>query len=110
MATKTKKEVITPQIEEEKLVEEVITPPDEERILGEVEKTKVVKVVDYTAHTRRYKVHNFKKNRTYELNGYEIGAILGMNENAKRELKQGALSVVMHDEKTKEKAYKIEVL
>lgn len=102
--SKRKKEII------EKTVTEIIEPTDEEKIFGASEEKKVVKVVDYTAHTRRYKVHNFKKNRTYELNGYEIGAILGMNENAKRELKQGALSVVMHDEKTKEKAYKIEVL
>lgn len=112
-------EVIKPTEEEtikEEMIEEVIKPTDKELIMGAKEEVKIVKVVDYTSHKRVYKIHNIAKNRTYTLNGYEIGAILGMNEQARNELKGGARKVTVKEIKkidgkyqTIEK-YKIEVI
>lgn len=81
--------------EEMETVTEVIVPSDEEKILGATDEVVTRQVVDYTSIKRRYKVHNLKRNRVYELNGYQIGAILGINEDARQELKEGALNVVI---------------
>lgn len=93
-----------------KVVEETVIPSQEERILGKQETIKVVKVVDYTAQDVRYKVENVKKQRTYELNGYEIGAILGCNEDVKTKLKAGEKKVTISNFKGDEILYNIEVL
>ena len=93
---------------------EVIKPTVEEQILGATDEIKKVKVFDYLALKRRYKVHNVKKGRIYELNGYEIGAILGLNNDVRNELKQGAPKVEIKefndDLKDYELLYKIEVI
>ena len=98
MAKKAKK------TEEEKTVIEIIKPSIEEQILGASDEVKTVKVVDYASLKRRYKVENIVKNRSYELNGYEIGAILGIDNNARKELKEGAKTVFVGE------TYKIEVI
>ncbi len=104
MATKKKIKQV-----EEKTVIEVIKPTDEELFLGAEEEVKEVKVIDYTALERLYKVTNLKRNRAYTLNGIQIGAILGMDYEVRRQLKEGAKKVVMKN-KDNEETYKIEVL
>lgn len=104
MATKKKVKPV-----EEKTVIEVIKPTDEELFLGAEEEVKEVKVIDYTAFERLYKVTNLKRNRNYTLNGIQIGAILGMDYEARKQLKEGAKKVVMRN-KDNEETYKIEVL
>ena len=59
-------------------------------ILGSEEEIKEVKVVDYTSLKRRYKVQNLLKNRTYEIHGRAINVIIGGNDDAKKELREGA--------------------
>lgn len=95
--------------EEMETVTEVIVPTDEEKILGATDEIKTVKVVDYASLKRRYNVKNIVKNRIFVLNGYEIGAILGVDNNARKALKEGAMSVVVQNSKG-EAAYKIEVI
>lgn len=94
----------------EETVTEVVTPTTEERILGEEETVTEVVKVNYTALKRRYKVKNVRKNRVYELNGYEIGAILGNNEDAKKQLREGKKKIEIIEPKTHETLYNIEVL
>lgn len=89
---------------------QVIEPTTEEKILGAQETTIQVTFVDYSALEKRYKVKNVRKNRVYELNGYEIGAILGNNEEAKKELRTGAKNIKITEPKTSELLYNIEVL
>lgn len=84
MAKNTKKEKI-----EVKTVTETITPSDDDLILGATKEVKTVKVVNYTSIDRLYKVTNVQRKRTYQLNGIQIGAILGMNQAARDDLKQG---------------------
>lgn len=113
-------EVIKPneEIEEirEEYIEEVTKPTTQDLVTGASPEVKIVKVVDYTSHKRIYKVHNIAKNRTYTLNGYEIGAILGMNEAAKKELKEGAKKITLketkrvNDEYQTIEKYRIEVI
>ena len=99
-----------------KTITEKIIPTDDELILGAKPEIKTVKVVDYTSVNRLYKVTNIQKNRVYQLNGIQIGAILGMNQSARDDLKQGKsqteiTKVVRDGERTKiENLYKIEVI
>ncbi|MCM1003570.1 MAG: hypothetical protein NC408_04440 [Candidatus Gastranaerophilales bacterium] len=86
-----------------------IKPTQEERIMGAQDTTKTVLIVDYTSHKVRYLVENLVKNRKYELNGYEIGAILGTDNTARQQLREGAKEVVLKDSKGKD-TYKIEVI
>ncbi len=96
-------EVIKPIEEKEEIkeeyIEEVIKPTTQDLVTGASPEAKIVKVVDYTSHKRIYKVHNIAKDRTYTLNGYEIGAILGLNETAKKELKEGAKKITISENK-----------
>jgi hypothetical protein len=114
-------EEVTKPIEEkeevkEEYIEEVLKPTTHDLVTGASPEVKIVKVVDYTSHKRIYKVHNIAKDRTYTLNGYEIGAILGMNETAKKELKEGAKKVTLkeikrvNDEYQTIEKYHIEVI
>lgn len=105
-----------PTIEEQILTEEnietvteVVKPTIEEQILGAKDEVKIKKVVDYTSRKRIYKIFNVLKNRTYTLDGLEIGAILGINEKARNELKEGAKKISICDAKGNE-LYKIEVV
>lgn len=92
--TTTVVEVVeTPEIEETTTVVEVVVPSDEDKILGEEETIKEVKVIDYTSLKRRYRVQNVLKNNVYELHGQAIGAILGSNDDAKKALREGAKKV-----------------
>ena len=93
----------------EETVKEVVKPTDEELILGASPGIKVVKVVDYTSYKRNYKVTNTIKNRVYTLNGYQIGAILGMNQEARKQLKEGVKKVTINNDEG-QALYKIEVL
>lgn len=94
---------------EVKTVMEVIKPSVEEQILGASDEVKVVKVVDYSSLKAHYKVKNLVKNREFALNGYEIGAILGVDNNARKALKEGAKVVYVANSKG-ENVYKIEVV
>ena len=107
---KTVEEVI--ETTETETVEEVITPTDEELFLGAEEEVKTVKVVDYTSLKRRYKVENLIKKKVYELHGQAIGAILGNNEKAKKQLKEGANKVELFKQEGKKyiKTHIIEVI
>lgn len=103
-------EEVTKPIEEkeevkEEYIEEVTKPTTQDLVMGASPEAKIVKVVDYTSHKRIYKVHNIAKDRTYTLNGYEIGAILGMNETAKKELKEGAKKVTLKEIKKVDDKY-----
>lgn len=91
MATKKPVKKTTKQVEE--TIIEVIKPTDEDLFLGADEEIKEVKVVNYTAFDKHYKVTNVSKNRIYTLNGLQIGAILGLNQEARKQLKEGAKNV-----------------
>lgn len=91
-----------------KTVTETIIPTDDELFLGAEPEERVVKVVDYTNIETIYRVTNLEKNRTYVLNGLQIGAILGLDYSARTQLKEGARKVVM--EKNGKQTYKIEVI
>lgn len=106
MATTKKKKPIKETVE---TTIEVIKPTDEELFLGAEPEIKTVKVVNYTALSVRYRVTNIAKNRIYELTGVQIGAILGMNTEARKQLKEGAQMITLND-KEGNNAYKIEVL
>jgi hypothetical protein len=100
------------EVVEEKTVVETVIPTIEEQIMGAAPEVKKVKVVKYDDRTKRYKVKNTLKNRTYEINGYEIGAILGLDTKARDELKHGAKKTAIKKfEKDKEiTLYEIEVI
>ena len=101
--TTTVVEVVeTPEIEETTTVVEVVVPSDEDKILGEEETIKEVEVVDYTSLKRRYRVQNLLKNRAYEIHGRAINVILGNNENAKKQFKEGAKKVELTERKEKQ--------
>lgn len=97
---------------EETIVEEVVKPSDEELFLGAEPEIKKVKIVDYTSLKRRYKVQNLINPKTYELHGRAIGAILGTDEEAKKQLKEGAKRVELFKRNGKEviKTHIIEVI
>ena len=116
MATKKKSKPVSDKelirgIEEPKqeTITEIIKPSDAELIRGADEEVKTVKVVNYTAQSVLYKVTNIKRNRVYTLNGVQIGAILGMNNDARKQLKEGVKKVVVKN-RNNEELYKIEVL
>ena len=107
MAKNTKKKEI-----EVKTVTETITPSEDDLILGATKEVKTVKVVNYTSVDRLYQVTNLQRKRTYQLNGIQIGAILGMNQSARDDLKHGKKKTTISKlEKGQNiELYKIEVI
>ena len=81
----------------------------EERILGaKAPETKVTKI-DYRNPKRFYSVFVYANGRTITVNGVELGAFLGLQYGAKKELENGAKSVELKNREGKLE-YKIEVL
>ena len=105
----TIEETILVETEQEETITEIVKPTIEEQILGATDEIKIKKVVDYTSKKRKYQVYNLLKNRTYTLDGLAIGTILGLNTNAREELKEGAKKVTIKDVKGQE-LYNIEVV
>ena len=97
---------------EEIMITEVVKPTDEELFLGAEDEIKTVKVVDYASLKRRYRIHNLKNSRVYEIHGRAIGAIVGNDESVKQQLKEGATKVELfrYEGKEKVKTHIIEVI
>ena len=106
---KTAKKVMKPKEVEEGVITEVITPTDDELIMGVVETKKEVKVIDYASINKKYIVTVIGNGRKININGREVGTFLGQNHDARKELKNGAKVVDIKDEKHNI-IYKIEVL
>ena len=107
---KTAKKVMKPkEVVEEGVITEVITPTDDELIMGVVETKKEVKVIDYASINKKYIVTVIGNGRKININGREVGTFLGQNHDARKELKNGAKVVDIKDEKNNI-IYKIEVL
>jgi hypothetical protein len=106
---KTAKKVIKPIEIEDGTKTEIITPTDDELVLGVEETTQEIKVVDYASISKKYIVTIIGNGRKININGREVGTFLGQNNEARKELKNGAKSVDIEDEKANI-IYKIEVL
>lgn len=106
---KTAKKVIKPIEIEDGTKTEIITPTDDELVLGVEKTTKEIKVVDYTSKNKKYLVYITANGRKMTANGREISTFIGTNNQARQALKNGAKSVDIEDEKANI-IYKIEVL
>lgn len=89
---------------------EIITPSDEDLILGATEEVKTVQVTDYQNINVRYKVFIHQNGREITVNGREIGTFLGQKSEARKQLEQGQTNITILDTKGKIKLYDIEVL
>ena len=81
----------------------------EERILGVKAPEKIVTKMDYRNPKRFYNVFVYANQRTITVNGVELGAFLGLQYEAKKQLENGANSVELKNRDGKLE-YKIEVL
>ena len=96
-----------------KTVKEVKKVTDEEKILGATDEIVTVEVVAYDSPDNKYKVTNYRNGkREIEANGLEIEAFIGLNTEAREELKHGAKKVTIYNlhSQDKEILYTIEVL
>lgn len=94
------------------MVKKVKKVTDVEKILGEKEEFKTVEVFDYDNEKTKYKVTNYKNNgRVVYVNGREVEAFIGLNNDAREQLKAGTRVVKVYDSfAADELLYKIEVL
>lgn len=102
----------TKKINDDFVIEEVkeLTPlTDEDRILGVKANEKIVTKTDYRNPQRFYKVFISTNGRTITVNGIELGAFLGLQYEAKKELENGAEYVELKNKEGKLE-YKIEVI
>lgn len=93
---------------ESKTVIETTTLTDEELFLGAKKETKEITVFDYLSPSVKYNV-TVANGRVIKVNGCEVSTFLGLNEQARRALKQGEKVVTITDGNDK-LLYKIEVL
>lgn len=94
-----------------KTVKEIKKVSDEEKILGAVDEVVTAEVVDYASPDLVYKVTNYKNGkREIEVSGREVDAFIGIDENARNELKHGAKEVTIYNLRSQENEilYKIE--
>jgi hypothetical protein len=106
------KEEVKTEVKKPKTKKEVIKPTEEDMILGKQEKVVEVEVIDYQAVETRYNVKIYANGRTINVNGREVGAFLGQENQARQALKEGAKSVVIKERKGNDliDKYKIEVV
>ena len=81
----------------------------EERLLGVKAPERIITKIDYRNPQRFYNVFVCSNNRTITVNGIELGAFLGLQYEAKKELENGAKFVELKNRDGKLE-YKIEVL
>lgn len=89
---------------------EIITPSDEDLILGATEEVKTVHVTDYKNINVHYKVFIHQNGREITVNGREIGTFLGQNIRARKQLEEGQTNISVLDSKGEKELYNIEVL
>lgn len=100
------------KIKEDFIIEEVIeTKPltNEERIFGVQAPTVKAVKCDYRNPKRFYNVFICANGRTIQVNGVELGAFLGLQYVAKKDLENGCSYVELKDKNGKLE-YKIEVI
>lgn len=96
-----------------KTVKEVKKVTDEEKILGATDEVITTEVINYASPEIIYKVTNYKNGkREVEVSGRVIDSFIGLDENARNDLKHGAKEVTIYNLRSQDKEilYTIEVI